>query len=311
MKNLIFNIYFLFTVILLLAIAFLEIFRILDRRTRIVMVILLAIFLIFSYLFFTLVIARFMVFGLALFIATCLIIFYLVYGILFSKSEIWGKVFWHGESEEWAVALTFDDGPTPRNTPQILEILERFNIKATFFMVGKSIRRYRELARQVDSAGHAIGNHSFSHPVLVSERKGQIRREVMLTDRIIRQVIGKRPYIFRPPHGFKDPRVFNIARELQYVIVSWSNMPEDWKEISAEKIAERVLERAEPGDIILLHDGDRGEREADRTETVKSLPLIIEGILSQGYAFKTIPEMLGESEWILEMIRRWGWQIPH
>jgi len=310
MRDFLFNIYFLFTLILLLAIAFLEIFKVLDRRTRIVIVVLLLLFLIFSYLVFSIVISRFLVFGLAIFIATCLIIFYLMWGVIFPKSEIWGKVFWHGDSNEQVVALTFDDGPTPENTPQILEILKEYSVKATFFMVGQNIRRHREIARQVHTQGHAIGNHSYSHPVLVSERKGQIRREVLLTDRIIRQLIGKRPFIFRPPHGFKDPRVFNIAKELHYIIVSWSNMPEDWKDIEAQKIAERVLERAEPGDIVLLHDGDRGEAQAHRGETVKSLPMIIEGLLAENYSFKTIPEMLGESDWILQIFHRLGWKLP-
>jgi peptidoglycan/xylan/chitin deacetylase (PgdA/CDA1 family) len=311
LKHLLFNIYFVFTVVILLTIALLEIFKVLDRRSRILIIVVLALFLVFSYFFFTLVIRHFLIFGLAIFIATCLVLVYLALGIILPRSGIWGNVFWHGPEDELAVALTFDDGPTPTNTSEILAILDRYKIKATFFMVGKNIRKYRQLARRVSAAGHSIGNHSYSHPVLISERKGQIRREVMLTDRIIRQVIGKVPIIFRPPHGFKDPRVFNIARELRYIFVSWSNMPEDWKDLTAEKIAERVLERAEPGDIILLHDGEGGKTDADRSETVRALPMIIEGLLSKGYTFKTIPQMLGETEWILELIKRWGLQIPH
>jgi peptidoglycan/xylan/chitin deacetylase (PgdA/CDA1 family) len=310
LKNLLFNIYFIFTVVILLTVAFLEIFRVLDRRSRILIIIVLALFLIFSYFFFALVIRHFLIFGLALFIATCLVLVYLALGIILPRSEVWGNVFWHGAEDEKEVALTFDDGPSPANTPQILAILAGYKIKATFFMVGKNIRRYRQLAKQVSAEGHSIGNHSYSHPVLISERKGQIRREVMLTDKIIRQVTGKIPIIFRPPHGFKDPRVFNIVRELRYIFVSWSNMPEDWKELGAEKIAERVMERAEPGDIILLHDGEGSKENADRSETIKALPMIIEGLSAKGYAFKTIPQMLGETEWILELIRRWELQIP-
>jgi peptidoglycan/xylan/chitin deacetylase (PgdA/CDA1 family) len=201
------------------------------------------------------------------------------------------------------VALTFDDGPHPDYTPPILEILAQHQIQATFFLLGRNVAAYPGTARQIAQAGHAIGNHSSTHPRLADRSPVEVARELLECQRTIREVIGVTPEVMRPPFGTQDPASYLIARVMGYAIVNWSASGEDWRGDPAPVIAERVLADVQPGGVILLHDGlepppHQGEwrpgddLRQDRSATIEALPIIIEPLHRQGYRFVTLPEMM-------------------
>lgn len=185
------------------------------------------------------------------------------------------------------MALTFDDGPWPKTTGQIVDILEKYQVDATFFWVGQHLRNHSELARQVAIAGHAIGNHTWHHRYEQVDRT-TAANEIQNTEVWINRIAGSRTELFRPPGGHLDNGLASYAQEKGYTVVMWSIDPHDTKpNISANAIAEHVLAKAHPGGIILLHDGGR-----NRDETVKALPAIIKGLRAKGYRLVTVPALL-------------------
>jgi peptidoglycan/xylan/chitin deacetylase (PgdA/CDA1 family) len=201
------------------------------------------------------------------------------------------------------VALTFDDGPNPTYTPQILDVLAQYEAKATFFLLGRNVAAYPETARDVARAGHAVGNHAFDHRCLANSSVAGVVRELSQCQRIIREVTGVVPKVMRPPFGAQDLKSFLIARILGYAIVNWSASGDDWQGDSASVVTERVLASTQSGDIILLHDGWeppahptewRPEYDLfqDRSPTVEALRMIVESLQNQGYQFVTMPEMI-------------------
>jgi peptidoglycan/xylan/chitin deacetylase (PgdA/CDA1 family) len=205
-----------------------------------------------------------------------------------------GVVYWHGDINQKKIALTFDDGPNEPYTSQILDILKTYNIKATFFLIGKNVEAYPEVVKRMVKEGHCIGNHTYSHPELVLKLKSQIRRQIKKAEEVIFKVTGIRPHLFRPPYGLDNPWVFVEAEKMGYLIIKWSvSGGNGGKEISYDKILNNVLSKVENGSIILLHDGNRLIKEADRSQVVRVLPLIIEILENRGYQFVTIPELLG------------------
>ncbi|MGZ4881165.1 MAG: polysaccharide deacetylase family protein [Halobacteriota archaeon] len=207
------------------------------------------------------------------------------------------------QTTEKIAALTFDDGPNPDFTPQILEILAQHRVKATFFLLGQNVAAYPDLARTIVQEGHAIGNHTLTHPQLVGCSSRFVARELSGCKRAIREATGTVSRIMRPPFGDLDLTAFLTARMLGYTIVNWSTSGEDWKGDLAQVVGERVLEGFQKGGIILLHDGhpqQYGQSEwqprygqvRDRTPTVHCLPIIISSLASQGYEFITINQMI-------------------
>ncbi|NET35195.1 MAG: polysaccharide deacetylase family protein [Cyanothece sp. SIO1E1] len=189
---------------------------------------------------------------------------------------------------EKRVALTFDDGPWPETTAQVLEILDQHQIRATFFWVGQYLQRYPEIAKQVVAAGHAIGNHSWSHPLDQMDAK-TAAQELEKTAQLIDQVTGVKTRFFRPPGGFLDTELAAYAQAQNYAITLWSANSEDYY-VSAPILIDNVLRRVEPGGIVLMHDGG-GNRQA----TVEALPQIITTLQRQGYQFVTVPELLRQT----------------
>lgn len=212
---------------------------------------------------------------------------------LHKKHNKIGVVYWHGDINEKKIALTFDDGPNEPYTSQILDILKRYDIKATFFLIGKNVEVYPEIVKRIAKDGHLIGNHTYTHPDLALELKFQIEKQIKRTEEAIFKAAGLRPYLFRPPYGLDNPWVFKEAEKLGYVIIKWSvSAHNGGKEIPYDRILRRILNDVENGSIILLHDGDRLVKQADRSQIVKALPLIIESLQQKGYQFVTIPELL-------------------
>lgn len=204
------------------------------------------------------------------------------------------ELFRSGPKELKVVALTFDDGPDPRFTPLILDILEEYDIKATFFMVGKHAEKYPHIARLVEEAGHEIGNHTYSHANLLQASAYRISNEITRGEEAILNSTGKRPSLLRPPRGLYNPTVKEKAREMGYTIALWSLSSNDWLELRPLDITRRILRNVSNGDIILFHDsGDLIRSEGgDRLSTVLSLKPIIEGLKEQDYIFVTITEMM-------------------
>lgn len=171
--------------------------------------------------------------------------------------------------------LTFDDGPSPEWTPRVLELLERYDAKATFFELGRARRRFPALAGKVEAAGHTIANHSTTHRDLTKLTDGEIRWEVRN---------GPDSPCFRPPYGAIDHRVHSVLRsEGVRDIVLWDVDTLDWTRPGAHRIARTVLARARPGKIVLMHDGG-----ANRSQTVAALDTVLRELNDQGYVFRSL-----------------------
>jgi peptidoglycan-N-acetylglucosamine deacetylase len=199
-----------------------------------------------------------------------------------------GTLFLHGPRDGSMVALTFDDGPHPRFTGEVLEVLTRYDIRATFFCVGlNAVSMEREVARMAD-LGHCLANHTWSHPYLPDLSARELREQVSRTREAIGRAAGDLPLLMRPPYGSLTPSVLDNWMGYDETVVLWDAEAEDWARPGPEVIADRILARTEPGSIILLHDGG-----GDRSQTVAALPAIIDGCLERGWSFCTVPELIG------------------
>lgn len=189
--------------------------------------------------------------------------------------------------KEKMVALTFDDGPDATYTPKVLNILKKYNIKATFFVVGENVQAQPGLIRQEISEGHEVENHTFTHPDLVKDITISTEEEIIRTQHVIEAVSGRKPCYFRPPKGLFTDDTIDIAESNGYIVVLWTIGVEHQKSKTSKAMADRVIKAAKPGIIILAHDG-----RLDRTKTVNALPLIIKGYQKRGYRFVTLQELL-------------------
>ncbi|HEX2182665.1 MAG TPA: polysaccharide deacetylase family protein [Rubrobacteraceae bacterium] len=217
----------------------------------------------------------------------------MVYEWLTPRSWLYGPVFWHARTTERVVALTFDDGPCHPYTGQLLDVLEREDIRATFFQVGNNVVREPSLAAEVASI-HAVGNHSFTHPHLTWSRPRTIRDELERAQDAIHDATGALPNIFRVPHGWYGPQTISVAEDLGFRCVGWSVMAWDWDKPPREKIQHRILRGIGPGGVSLLHDGQDTDAfpKADRSRTIAAVPYIIEHLREAGYRFLTLPELM-------------------
>ncbi len=193
-----------------------------------------------------------------------------------------------GDTEEMVVALTFDDGPSIKHTPEILNILKEHNVKATFFIVGEHVKYYPGLTKRIFEEGHIIGNHSYYHPDFKTISRKEVEEELTKTSKSVQKITGRYPLLLRPPYGHCNDTVNQVVKDLGFKMITWSVMTDDYKpEIKAEEIKKEILNKMHPGAIIGLHDGG-----GDRTKTVKALPEIIRTLREQGYELVTIPELL-------------------
>jgi peptidoglycan-N-acetylglucosamine deacetylase len=189
------------------------------------------------------------------------------------------------DSHQKAIALTFDDGPWPKTTTQILDILKKNNIKATFFWVGRYLQVYPELGKKVAAAGHAIGNHTWNHQYIKYNEDGAAR-EIDRTTALIEKVTGVKTSIFRPPGGILNNGLAAYAQKRNYAVVMWSADSLDWR-TATQSLMENVMRQAKSGGIVLMHDGG-----GNRATTVQALPKIIARLRKEGYKFVTVPELL-------------------
>jgi peptidoglycan/xylan/chitin deacetylase (PgdA/CDA1 family) len=189
------------------------------------------------------------------------------------------------DSRQKAIALTFDDGPWPTTTVQILDILKQNNIKGTFFWVGRYLQVYPELGKKVAQAGHAIGNHTWNHQYIKYNEEGAAR-EIDRTTSLIEELTGIRTYMFRPPGGILNNGLAAYAQKKNYTVVMWSADSLDWR-TATQSLMENVMRQANSGGIVLMHDGG-----GNRSKTVEALPKIIAKLKKEGYTFVTVPELL-------------------
>ncbi|MDI6869921.1 MAG: glycerol-3-phosphate acyltransferase [Bacillota bacterium] len=203
-------------------------------------------------------------------------------------------VFRHGNPHLPYVALTFDDGPDPRYTPEVLRILRQEEVPATFFLVGAHASRYPELVRRIQQEGHEIGNHTYSHRNLFLLQPPAIEREVARAEEVLRRITGERPRLFRPPRGLYDANLSRVLAERRYAVVLWSVSSRDWVEVSPRLIARNVLGAVRGGDILLFHDSGAilSAQGGNRKHMLQALPYIIKRLKTEGFRFVTVSQLL-------------------
>ncbi|HKF04971.1 MAG TPA: polysaccharide deacetylase family protein [Candidatus Sulfotelmatobacter sp.] len=194
------------------------------------------------------------------------------------------------------LALTYDDGPNDPHTLRLLEVLVKHNVHATFFLIGRFVQQRPDIVRQIVEAGHVVGNHTFTHPLLTLKSAVEVRKELTNCRSALQDAIGEHSRLFRPPFGGRRPAVLRVARELGLQPVMWNVTGYDWTAPPAEVIEQKVSRQIHGGDVILLHDGGHRQIGADRSQTVAATDHLIARYKSVGYEFVTIQQMLGASQ---------------
>ena len=196
---------------------------------------------------------------------------------------------------ERRIALTFDDGPDPSSTPKILELLERHNAKATFFLIGSKAAEFPEVVRRIADAGHDLGNHSYSHQNLTTLRFWAVVREITDCNEALSRVNKARCFYYRPPYGYQTFSTRVAAFVAGQMVIGWSSTSNDWRSNDADEILRSIVLGVRPGSVILLHDSlaegnlPRGES-VGRAALFQALDIFLETNKSK-YEFKTISEM--------------------
>ena len=187
------------------------------------------------------------------------------------------------------IALTFDDGPDPVYGPQILALLVRYRVPATFFYIGNLVERYPEIAAQAERAGFVIGNHTWDHSELPLLSPDQVQSELSQTNDAIFKATGIRPTLMRPPYGAITPAIETQNAQDNLSTILWDVDPRDWARPSTDAITWNVLTNVHDGAIVLLHEGG-----GDRSQTVAALEQIIPALSQSGYHFVTVPQMIAD-----------------
>ncbi len=204
-------------------------------------------------------------------------------------APVLGYPLFNGNTHLPEIALTFDDGPNPFYTPQVLAILQKHGVKASFFDVGYLVADYPNIVRQEYHQGNIVANHSWSHPVLTYLSAQAILSQLTSATNAIQAAIGVRPTFFRPPYGATNNTVLAQARYLGYTTVLWDGSAGDWKLPGVGVIITKLLSYARNGAILLLHDGG-----GNRAQTVAALPTIITTLENRGYKFVTIRQLVDD-----------------
>ncbi len=207
--------------------------------------------------------------------------------------EARGEVIWEVPGEKKLLALTFDDGPDPEDTPKILDMLASFQVKATFFVIGSKASQHPDLLKREMEEGHEIANHTYTHHFFDRRSSAEkIDNEITKTQQVIRDITGKGPKLFRPPGGMFNDAVLRHARKqgLQTIMWSWHQDTKDWSRPGVQFIVKKVLNNVRNGDIILLHDYVSG-----KSQTIQALEVILPALRKQGYEFVTVSELLSSA----------------
>jgi len=204
-----------------------------------------------------------------------------------------GRAFHQGQRGSKQIALTFDDGPNDPHTLNLLEVLAKHNVHATFFLIGRYVRQRPDIAREIAKQGLVIGNHTFTHPLLIFESRAHIRQEISQCRDAIQEAIGEHSDLFRPPWGGRRPGVFGLVRGLGLEPIMWNVTGYDWNAPSADYIEQKITRKIRGGgEVVLLHDGSHAGFGIDRSRTVQAVDRMIARYRAEGYKLVTIPEMM-------------------
>jgi peptidoglycan/xylan/chitin deacetylase (PgdA/CDA1 family) len=196
-----------------------------------------------------------------------------------------------GTGDSSAIALTFDDGPNPAITPKLLDLLDRHDVRATFFVIGRSVRAFPALAKQIMERGHVLGNHTNTHPRLTFMLPRNITSELDRCDKAIESATSHRTRWMRPPFGYRGPQLNAVIRQRGCAgVVMWSVKAHDWSARNPDQIINR-LRRLRGGDIVLLHDGDHRTLEGDRRHMLAALEYWLPRWKDAGLRFKTLDDL--------------------
>jgi peptidoglycan/xylan/chitin deacetylase (PgdA/CDA1 family) len=206
------------------------------------------------------------------------------------SASVFGPTVWHGDRTRPAVALTFDDGPS-ESTPQILDILARYGALATFFQIGANADRLPALAAEVLQAGHEIGNHSDSHPMLCFRSPAFMEEDLRRAQEKLERHTGVRPNWFRAPFGVRWFGLGSVQRRLGLVNVMWTTIGYDWNR-KADEVVARVTRRIGNGAILCLHDGRELRAKPDIGVTIEAVRRLVPLLMDRGYRFETVSRLL-------------------
>jgi len=206
------------------------------------------------------------------------------------SASVFGPSVWHGCRDRRSVALTFDDGPS-EGTAEVLEVLARYRVAATFFQCGANVERLPAVAREVRQGGHEIGNHSHTHPLFCFRSPGFMERDLRLAQETIEAHTGVRPALFRAPFGVRWFGIGGVQRRLQLTGVMWTIIGYDWNR-EVDRVAERVSKRVSNGAILCLHDGRELRARPDIGVTVEAVRRLVPMLLDRGYRFETVSRLL-------------------
>ncbi len=204
-----------------------------------------------------------------------------------------GKPFIHRlnmpNNNEKYICLTFDDGPSPLHTPEILDVLQKYDVQATFFVVGEFVGWFPEIAERIVKEGHEVGNHTFSHPRLTELSLPEVKAEIMKAEQMIQTTLQTGCKWFRPPYGIFSSEIIKAAEELDYRFLLWSDniLLYDWELPGVDVLVDKLLTKTTSGDIVLLHDAG-----GDRTQTIAALDQALPILQSRNYKFLTLSDAM-------------------
>lgn len=215
-------------------------------------------------------------------------LFFLLVHIMCAESEF-NSFFSHVKTDKPIVSLTFDDGPHPIYTAELLDVLKQYNVKATFFVIGYNVRLYPELVQRMNDEGHEVANHSYSHEAYSTMNDEDILVDLARSQKELKAILGHYPLYFRPPYGRLKSSQVNVVSPYFEKIVTWSLDPKDWEDSAKSgTILVTILKKINAGDIVLLH--------SDKPETVKMLPALLENLLHRGMQFATISDLIDNAQ---------------
>ncbi|MDD2497985.1 MAG: polysaccharide deacetylase family protein [Desulfitobacteriaceae bacterium] len=199
------------------------------------------------------------------------------------------KAVFHGNSEQGKkVALTFDDGPYPTWTAEYLKVLQEYQAIATFFLVGKRVEWYPDLAQKIIAHGCEIGSHSYEHGRLTEFLEEEVQKDFQKTVDVIKKVTGQELGLFRPPYGAYNNLVVDVAQSFGQTPVNWNVDPRDWDTNDAQAVANRVISKVTDGAVVVMHEG--------RESTLKAIPIIIDGLRTRGFELVAVSELMNEND---------------
>lgn len=199
------------------------------------------------------------------------------------------KVYYHYKTIEPYLCLTFDDGPNKIQTPKVLKILEKYQIKATFFEVGENIEYQKDIVKQVYEQGHEIGNHFYAHENINKLSKQEIKESIMKTNDLIYNITGTKPTLVRPPYGIVNNNLKEVCAELNMSIIIWTDDKDskDWNKTKDYEIINNVTKKVTNGDIFLFHDGSK-----TYTNTLSAIDVIIPQLSKKGYKWVSVSKLI-------------------